>query len=69
MAVCSSWWNCAATITNGRKTPRGDLWLGFEPEECSTGQAALGFARIESQFLAQKNGFQIQIHGFRNIST
>jgi DNA-binding transcriptional ArsR family regulator len=44
----------------------GDLWLGFEPQELLDWAGRAGFARIESQFLAQKNGFQIQIHGFRN---
>jgi ArsR family transcriptional regulator len=47
----------------------GDLWLGFEPQELLDWSAGAGFTRTESQFLAQKNGFQIQIHGFRNTQT
>lgn len=47
----------------------GDLWLGFEPQELLDWASRAGFERIESQFLAQKNGFQIQIHGFRNTQT
>jgi len=47
----------------------GDLWLGFEPQELLDWATAAGFTRVESQFLAQRNGFQIQIHGFRNTST
>lgn len=47
----------------------GDLWLGFEPHELLDWAARAGFVRVESQFLAQRNGFQIQIHGFRNTSS
>lgn len=47
----------------------GDLWLGFEPQELLDWATGAGFTRVESQFLAQLNGFQIQIHGFRNTNT
>jgi ArsR family transcriptional regulator len=47
----------------------GDLWLGFEPQELLEWAGRAGFVRTESHFLAQKNGFQIQIHGFRNSPT
>jgi DNA-binding transcriptional ArsR family regulator/SAM-dependent methyltransferase len=47
----------------------GDLWLGFEPQELLDWATRAGFSREESQFLAQRNGFQIQIHGFRNTNT
>ena len=46
----------------------GDTWLGFEASELEAWAAKAGFRLVESQFLAQKNGFQIQIHGFRPIS-
>jgi len=44
----------------------GDLWLGFEPRELIEWGTRAGFSRGESQFLAQRNGFQIQIHAFKN---
>jgi len=47
----------------------GDLWLGFEPQELLDWATQAGFERVESQFFAQRNGFQIQIHGFRNSNT
>jgi DNA-binding transcriptional ArsR family regulator/SAM-dependent methyltransferase len=44
----------------------GDLWLGFEPRELIEWGTHAGFSRGEAQFLAQRNGFQIQIHAFKN---
>jgi len=44
----------------------GDLWLGFEPDELEAWAANAGFRAGESQFLAQKNGFRIQLHTFDN---
>ena len=44
----------------------GDLWLGFDPEELQHWAAGTGFSVRESQYLAQKNGFRIQIHRFRS---
>lgn len=46
----------------------GDLWLGFEPEELIVWADEAGLAHAESQFVAQRNGFQIQIHGFRKTA-
>lgn len=46
----------------------GDTWLGFEAKELETWAGKAGFAPVESQFLGQKNGFQIQIHGYQPIS-
>ena len=40
----------------------GDQWLGFEPRELNQWALRVGFHTIDSQFLAQKNGFRIQIH-------
>ncbi len=42
----------------------GDLWLGFEPRELAGWAQAAGLRVAESQFLAQKNGFQIQIQHY-----
>jgi ArsR family transcriptional regulator len=44
----------------------GDLWLGFEPAELTGWAASAGLAADESQFLAQKNGFRLQIHAFHD---
>jgi ArsR family transcriptional regulator len=46
----------------------GDQWLGFEPEELEAWAAAAGFASTQSQYLAQKNGFQVQIHHYQKPS-
>lgn len=42
----------------------GDQWLGFEAEELERWAGQAGFRVTESQYLAQKNGFRIQIHGY-----
>lgn len=43
----------------------GDLWLGFEPEELDRWASDTGLcARAAPQFLAQRNGFCIQIQSF-----
>ncbi len=47
----------------------GDTWLGFEASELESWAAKAGFNAVESQFLGQKNGFQIQIQGFQAAST
>jgi SAM-dependent methyltransferase len=44
----------------------GDLWLGFEPDELEAWAGNAGLSVSESQSLAQKNGFRIQIHIFTN---
>jgi ArsR family transcriptional regulator len=43
----------------------GDTWLGFEAAELESWAGSAGFNLVESQFLGQKNGFQIQIHGYQ----
>lgn len=43
----------------------GDQWLGFEPDELSDWASAAGFQQRQSQYLAQKNGFRIQLHRFQ----
>ena len=42
----------------------GDQWLGFEPQELASWAENAGLLPLDSQFLAQKNGFQIQIHSY-----
>lgn len=42
----------------------GDLWLGFEAAELTQWAANAGLGAGESQFLAQRNGFRIQIHTY-----
>jgi ArsR family transcriptional regulator len=42
----------------------GDLWLGFEPSELKRWAENAGLENCESQFLAQKNGFQIQVQRY-----
>ena len=42
----------------------GDLWLGFTPEEMDGWAQSVGFALRTRQFLAQRNGFTIQISGY-----
>lgn len=47
----------------------GDLWLGFEPEQLTAWAENAGLADLTSTFLAQRNGFQIQVRlfGHRHI--
>jgi ubiquinone/menaquinone biosynthesis C-methylase UbiE len=42
----------------------GDLWLGFEPEDLSGWALEAGLTDISSVYLAQRNGFQIQVRLF-----
>jgi ArsR family transcriptional regulator len=42
----------------------GDLWLGFEPEELTRWAAAAGLAEGRSVYVAQRNGFRVQIRQF-----
>lgn len=42
----------------------GDLWLGFEPEQLTSWAADAGLGDLASSFLAQRNGFQIQVRLF-----
>ncbi|MBA6413548.1 metalloregulator ArsR/SmtB family transcription factor [Parahaliea sp. F7430] len=45
----------------------GDLWLGFEPEDLTQWAQAAGLSDIASVFLAQRNGFQIQVRLFGHL--
>lgn len=42
----------------------GDQWLGFEPEELTAWAERAGLSLGGSQYLAQKNGFRLQVHRF-----
>ncbi len=42
----------------------GDLWLGFEPEDLLSWAERAGLREIASVYLAQRNGFQIQVRLF-----
>ncbi|MEP5765777.1 MAG: metalloregulator ArsR/SmtB family transcription factor [Halieaceae bacterium] len=42
----------------------GDLWLGFEPGDLLSWAQAAGLSEIASVYLAQRNGFQVQVRLF-----
>ncbi len=42
----------------------GDLWLGFDPNELTAWAGAAGLQDIASVYLAQRNGFQVQVRLF-----
>lgn len=42
----------------------GDLWLGFDPDDLAGWAADAGLDDIASLYLAQRNGFQIQVRLF-----
>jgi hypothetical protein len=42
----------------------GDLWLGFEPEDLSRWAKQATLTDMTSVYLAQRNGFQIQVRLF-----
>jgi len=45
----------------------GDIWLGFDPSELTAWLVQSGFSCEHSQYLALRNGFQIQIHAARKL--
>lgn len=45
----------------------GDLWLGFDPQELGNWAQQAGLQEIASVYLAQRNGFQIQVRLFGRI--
>jgi DNA-binding transcriptional ArsR family regulator len=47
------------------RTVCGDTWLGFDPDELQTWAERAGFLSRQAQFLAQKNGFRVQVHVFQ----
>ena len=42
----------------------GDLWLGFDPQDLGQWAAEAGLSDIASVYLAQRNGFQVQVRLF-----
>jgi len=42
----------------------GDLWLGFCPEELGIWAQEIGFKTGESVYMAQRNGFKVQLRKF-----
>lgn len=42
----------------------GDVWLGFDPEDLTRWATDAGFEDGENIFLAQRNGFRVQIRQF-----
>ena len=42
----------------------GDLWLGFDPQDLAQWAQDAGLADIASVYLAQRNGFQVQVRLF-----
>lgn len=42
----------------------GDLWLGFDPQQLEAWAQQAGLGEIASVYLAQRNGFQIQVRLF-----
>jgi DNA-binding transcriptional ArsR family regulator/protein-L-isoaspartate O-methyltransferase len=43
----------------------GDLWLGFDPDELDQWANDTGLAAGTSQYLAQRNGFRIQVRSYQ----
>ena len=46
----------------------GDLWLGFEQEELTAWAESAGLAELAGVYLAQRNGFQVQVRLFGHRS-
>lgn len=42
----------------------GDQWLGFEPDQLRDWAQQAGFSQADAHYLAQKNGFRVQVHRF-----
>ena len=47
------------------KTACGDLWLGFDAAELDEWASAVGLVSTTNQYLAQRNGFRIQIRTYQ----
>ena len=46
----------------------GDLWLGFDPQDLTNWAEDAGLVDVASVYLAQRNGFQIQVRLFGHPS-
>jgi cyclopropane fatty-acyl-phospholipid synthase-like methyltransferase len=42
----------------------GDVWLGFNPVALTQWAAQAGLTQTQQQFLAQRNGFRVQVSAF-----
>jgi len=49
------------------KTACGDVWLGFDPDELTRWAQSAGLVRQRSNYLALRNGFQIQLQQFIKV--
>jgi ArsR family transcriptional regulator len=47
----------------------GDVWLGFEPEDLNGWAATAGLAQGKDMYLAQRNGFRVQIRQYVKQAT
>jgi len=47
------------------KSACGDLWLGFDPVDLDDWAREVGFEPGTSQYLAQRNGFRIQLRSYQ----
>lgn len=81
MASPAQFFQCAARVlkTNGLlvvaelcahshewvKELCGDLWLGFEPHQLEDWATQSGFTQTQQQFLAQRNGFRVQVNTYQ----
>ena len=45
----------------------GDVWLGFDPQQLTQWTSEVGLTDIASEYLAQRNGFQVQVRLFGRI--
>ncbi len=43
----------------------GDVWLGFEPRQLERWAHQAGFHQAQQRFLAQKNGFRVQVNAYQ----
>jgi len=42
----------------------GDLWMGFDTEQLNAWGQQAGLTLVDQQFLAQRNGFRVQVLTF-----
>lgn len=55
---------------NWAKESCGDLWLGFDPEDLTEWAHEAGLSEGQSQYLALRNGFRVQLrHFFKAFDT
>lgn len=47
----------------------GDVWQGFSPEELTNWSTQAGFEQTQQQFLAQRNGFRVQVSAYALLNS